>query len=176
LCSRPASFWFAPTLFLQHPTAILVLLAITICSWTRGMRLEASTTEGAAELRRASDAHSALRGRPPKRRAEEDVEADEVLPVGGIPCSGCGGQARAALGRKQQLLPPRADSVPRKCPRCSSINTKFCYYNNYDPHQPRHWCKVRCVRPGVLACECSRLGDLACSARSAPLTINNTCG
>ena len=28
-----------------------------------------------------------------------------------------------------------------KCPRCNSLNTKFCYYNNYNLSQPRHFCK-----------------------------------
>ncbi|XP_044476328.1 dof zinc finger protein DOF5.4-like [Mangifera indica] len=28
-----------------------------------------------------------------------------------------------------------------KCPRCDSFNTKFCYYNNYNLSQPRHFCK-----------------------------------
>ncbi|KAG0503832.1 hypothetical protein HPP92_003904 [Vanilla planifolia] len=27
------------------------------------------------------------------------------------------------------------------CPRCSSKETKFCYYNNYKVNQPRHFCK-----------------------------------
>ncbi|KAF8092722.1 hypothetical protein N665_0402s0015 [Sinapis alba] len=27
------------------------------------------------------------------------------------------------------------------CPRCDSPNTKFCYYNNYNLSQPRHFCK-----------------------------------
>ncbi|KAK1422506.1 hypothetical protein QVD17_25676 [Tagetes erecta] len=27
------------------------------------------------------------------------------------------------------------------CPRCDSNNTKFCYYNNYNLSQPRHYCK-----------------------------------
>ncbi|MED6135183.1 hypothetical protein PIB30_043883 [Stylosanthes scabra] len=30
---------------------------------------------------------------------------------------------------------------PLKCPRCDSVNTKFCYYNNYNLSQPRHFCK-----------------------------------
>lgn len=29
-----------------------------------------------------------------------------------------------------------------KCPRCESINTKFCYFNNYNLSQPRHFCKT----------------------------------
>ncbi|XP_071686754.1 dof zinc finger protein DOF3.6-like [Rutidosis leptorrhynchoides] len=28
------------------------------------------------------------------------------------------------------------------CPRCDSTNTKFCYYNNYNLNQPRHFCKT----------------------------------
>ncbi|KAI4381879.1 hypothetical protein MLD38_007904 [Melastoma candidum] len=27
------------------------------------------------------------------------------------------------------------------CPRCESTNTKFCYFNNYNLSQPRHFCK-----------------------------------
>ncbi|XP_009116230.1 dof zinc finger protein DOF3.6 [Brassica rapa] len=29
-----------------------------------------------------------------------------------------------------------------KCPRCESTNTKFCYFNNYNLTQPRHFCKT----------------------------------
>lgn len=31
---------------------------------------------------------------------------------------------------------------PLNCPRCDSTNTKFCYYNNYNKSQPRHFCKA----------------------------------
>ncbi|OIV90251.1 hypothetical protein TanjilG_11979 [Lupinus angustifolius] len=27
------------------------------------------------------------------------------------------------------------------CPRCKSMDTKFCYFNNYNANQPRHFCK-----------------------------------
>lgn len=42
---------------------------------------------------------------------------------------------------------PRLTKLPQqetayKCPRCASINTKFCYYNNYSLSQPRHFCKA----------------------------------
>ena len=36
------------------------------------------------------------------------------------------------------------DKQPDKilpCPRCNSLDTKFCYYNNYNVNQPRHFCK-----------------------------------
>ncbi|MED6188699.1 hypothetical protein PIB30_117091 [Stylosanthes scabra] len=31
---------------------------------------------------------------------------------------------------------------PLRCPRCDSTNTKFCYYNNYNKSQPRHFCRA----------------------------------
>ncbi|XP_077209852.1 dof zinc finger protein DOF1.7-like [Tasmannia lanceolata] len=41
----------------------------------------------------------------------------------------------------QSLKPQFADQEHLKCPRCDSTNTKFCYYNNYNLSQPRHFCK-----------------------------------
>ncbi|KAF3570658.1 hypothetical protein F2Q69_00061474 [Brassica cretica] len=40
-------------------------------------------------------------------------------------------------------LPPTANEQQEQlpCPRCNSTNTKFCYYNNYNFSQPRHFCK-----------------------------------
>ncbi|KAL0908473.1 hypothetical protein M5K25_022969 [Dendrobium thyrsiflorum] len=38
----------------------------------------------------------------------------------------------------------KANKKPDKilpCPRCKSMDTKFCYYNNYNVNQPRHFCK-----------------------------------
>lgn len=37
-----------------------------------------------------------------------------------------------ALKKPDKILP---------CPRCNSTDTKFCYYNNYNVNQPRHFCK-----------------------------------
>ncbi|KAE9608440.1 putative transcription factor C2C2-Dof family [Lupinus albus] len=40
------------------------------------------------------------------------------------------------------------DKTPNKpdkvipCPRCNSMDTKFCYYNNYNVNQPRYFCKA----------------------------------
>jgi hypothetical protein len=45
--------------------------------------------------------------------------------------------AQRAL-QERRLKPP--DQV-MACPRCQSLNTKFCYYNNYSLTQPRHFCK-----------------------------------
>ncbi|GJM93075.1 hypothetical protein PR202_ga09599 [Eleusine coracana subsp. coracana] len=34
-----------------------------------------------------------------------------------------------------------SSAPPLPCPRCRSRNTKFCYFNNYNVNQPRHFCK-----------------------------------
>ncbi|KAK8692629.1 hypothetical protein V6N13_076085 [Hibiscus sabdariffa] len=44
---------------------------------------------------------------------------------------------KALTAENQQLQNP-----PQKCPRCESLNTKFCYYNNYSLSQPRYFCKA----------------------------------
>ncbi|XP_054779536.1 dof zinc finger protein DOF1.7-like [Prosopis cineraria] len=41
----------------------------------------------------------------------------------------------------QPMKPPFPEQEHLKCPRCDSTNTKFCYYNNYNLSQPRHFCK-----------------------------------
>ncbi|XP_027126799.1 uncharacterized protein [Coffea arabica] len=40
-----------------------------------------------------------------------------------------------------QMKPQFPEQEHLKCPRCDSANTKFCYYNNYNLSQPRHFCK-----------------------------------
>ncbi|XP_019170133.1 PREDICTED: dof zinc finger protein MNB1A-like isoform X2 [Ipomoea nil] len=50
-----------------------------------------------------------------------------------------GGSTRLDLPAAVQ--PPQKAAEPLKCPRCASANTKFCYYNNYNKSQPRHFCK-----------------------------------
>ncbi|XP_027336749.1 dof zinc finger protein DOF3.1-like [Abrus precatorius] len=39
------------------------------------------------------------------------------------------------------MKPQFPEQEQLKCPRCESTNTKFCYYNNYNLSQPRHFCK-----------------------------------
>ncbi|XP_078163563.1 uncharacterized protein LOC144558595 [Carex rostrata] len=47
---------------------------------------------------------------------------------------------RSPRGYMSSASPPT--QPPVKCPRCDSTNTKFCYYNNYNLSQPRHFCKA----------------------------------
>ncbi|XP_015888152.3 dof zinc finger protein DOF1.4 [Ziziphus jujuba] len=44
--------------------------------------------------------------------------------------------------QQQQQNQLQQQSEALKCPRCESSNTKFCYYNNYNKSQPRHFCRT----------------------------------
>lgn len=46
------------------------------------------------------------------------------------------GDQEKVLKRPNKILP---------CPRCNSLETKFCYFNNYNVNQPRHFCR-KCQR------------------------------
>lgn len=46
----------------------------------------------------------------------------------------------AVARRQQQQNQEQPEQL--KCPRCESTNTKFCYYNNYNKTQPRHFCRA----------------------------------
>ncbi|KAL3636501.1 hypothetical protein CASFOL_018800 [Castilleja foliolosa] len=48
-------------------------------------------------------------------------------------------QKKATKFGQTMGAPPEPERLP--CPRCDSANTKFCYYNNYNFSQPRHYCK-----------------------------------
>lgn len=42
--------------------------------------------------------------------------------------------------RQNQEAAERPDKII-PCPRCNSTDTKFCYFNNYNVNQPRHFCR-----------------------------------
>ncbi|KAL6844678.1 hypothetical protein ACP4OV_025337 [Aristida adscensionis] len=52
----------------------------------------------------------------------------------------------APAGKAEEELPSAAQATAAPpagdpCPRCESRDTKFCYYNNYNTSQPRHFCR-----------------------------------
>ncbi|KAJ4978307.1 hypothetical protein NE237_009087 [Protea cynaroides] len=49
------------------------------------------------------------------------------------------GEAETEMGAQEKVLKKPDKILP--CPRCNSLDTKFCYYNNYNVNQPRHFCK-----------------------------------
>ncbi|KAK1278798.1 Dof zinc finger protein DOF5.3 [Acorus gramineus] len=50
--------------------------------------------------------------------------------------------AKPSSTHEAQHLEQQQQQPQLKCPRCDSMNTKFCYYNNYSLSQPRHFCKA----------------------------------
>lgn len=46
------------------------------------------------------------------------------------------------FGGEKLTLSMKPKGGPTPCPRCKSLDTKFCYYNNYNVKQPRYFCKV----------------------------------
>ncbi|KAK2411005.1 Dof-type zinc finger DNA-binding family protein [Trifolium repens] len=57
-----------------------------------------------------------------------------------MPSSDSGESRRSTKPQNRPGAPaPEQENLP--CPRCDSTNTKFCYYNNYNYSQPRHFCK-----------------------------------
>lgn len=57
---------------------------------------------------------------PPNSSKKEELDVDNTQ------------SQEKTLKKPDKILP---------CPRCNSMDTKFCYYNNYNVNQPRHFCK-----------------------------------
>ncbi|BAF26477.2 Os10g0406300 [Oryza sativa Japonica Group] len=51
-----------------------------------------------------------------------------------------GGEAASHQQQQKEMKLKKPDKI-LPCPRCSSMDTKFCYFNNYNVNQPRHFCK-----------------------------------
>lgn len=51
--------------------------------------------------------------------------------------------AQAHVSHDKRLI--KKPNKPLPCPRCESMDTKFCYFNNYNVNQPRHLCR-KCQR------------------------------
>ncbi|CAN6246270.1 unnamed protein product [Urochloa humidicola] len=95
----------------------------------------------------------AISSRLPARRGRTPVAAmQEFQSIPGLAGRLFGGAAAADIRRAQAhqqgpgarcggVVSPAAPPEAVKCPRCESTNTKFCYYNNYNLSQPRHFCK-----------------------------------
>lgn len=47
--------------------------------------------------------------------------------------TGSDGSGQDKVLKKPDIIVP--------CPRCNSMETKFCYFNNYNVSQPRHFCR-----------------------------------
>lgn len=81
------------------------------------------------ELRNSDSASGAPEN--PKTSSVEDDASPKVSKTEDERSDGTDSQEKT-LKKPDKILP---------CPRCNSMDTKFCYYNNYNLSQPRHFCK-----------------------------------
>ncbi|KAL5055180.1 hypothetical protein RYX36_035862 [Vicia faba] len=88
-----------------------------------------------AEDLKSLAASSVMLENPPKTPS---AETENSLPK----ASTNGEQSEASVSEDKTLKKPDK-IIP--CPRCNSMDTKFCYFNNYNVNQPRHFCK-KCQR------------------------------
>ncbi|KAL6623497.1 hypothetical protein ACP70R_033376 [Stipagrostis hirtigluma subsp. patula] len=91
--------------------------------------------------------HSPVPTPPPPQQQQQQHQFDTV-----------GSTAAHAMTVVQKPAPSPATMAGREqCPRCASRDTKFCYYNNYNTAQPRHFCRA-----------CRRYWTLGGSLRNVP--------
>ncbi|XVF20066.1 hypothetical protein REPUB_Repub11eG0166200 [Reevesia pubescens] len=74
-------------------------------------------------------------------------ENPQLQPLPPSPPSHVGPGAAGSIRPGSMADRARLAKIPQpeaalKCPRCESTNTKFCYFNNYNLTQPRHFCKT----------------------------------
>ncbi|KAG9159375.1 hypothetical protein Leryth_010931 [Lithospermum erythrorhizon] len=83
--------------------------------------------------------HQQLIITPPQQTAPPPPSAQPHV-GGGVGSPGSIRPGSMAERARQANIP--MPEGPLKCPRCDSTNTKFCYFNNYNLTQPRHFCKT----------------------------------
>ncbi|XP_062184710.1 dof zinc finger protein 1-like isoform X2 [Phragmites australis] len=77
----------------------------------------------------------------PSQVSNPNPPAPEPLSAPGGALRGGAAPAVTGAGSTERRARPQKEKA-LNCPRCNSINTKFCYYNNYSLQQPRYFCKT----------------------------------
>ncbi|GFS31560.1 OBF-binding protein 3 [Actinidia rufa] len=77
---------------------------------------------------------------------------------GGSTGNGKGLARPSSMVERARLAKVPQPEAALKCPRCESTSTKFCYFNNYNLTQPRHFCKT-----------CRRYWTLGGALRNVPV-------
>ncbi|WCJ21294.1 DOF zinc finger protein 2 [Euphorbia peplus] len=89
----------------------------------------------------SSETHYASSSHP-KQESEEDSTITSEENKKAKTCSG--EEIESKTEGENKIIRKEIEKVV-KCGRCKSMDTKFCYYNNYNMKQPRHFCK-KCQR------------------------------
>ncbi|KAI9185254.1 hypothetical protein LWI28_020657 [Acer negundo] len=79
-------------------------------------------------------------GEPVKLSTFDNVKEEDQTPVEANEAQVNTKANQAETNSDQEKVFKRPDKIV-PCPRCNSLETKFCYFNNYNVNQPRHFCK-----------------------------------
>ena len=77
---------------------------------------------------------------PPAEQARSNGSSQAEQEDGGKGGNSTNSGEEARPSKSRPPLPRPEGTV--NCPRCTSAETKFCYFNNYNVKQPRYFCKV----------------------------------
>ncbi|KAJ1283329.1 hypothetical protein BS78_03G120000 [Paspalum vaginatum] len=95
-----------------------------------GFKSEEAISSQHGEMEYASKAEEVKNGLEPinsqNGKMKTDSKPEEVK-------TGSDGSGQEKVLKKPDKILP--------CPRCYSMETKFCYFNNYNLNQPRHYCR-----------------------------------
>ncbi|PKA47097.1 Cyclic dof factor 2 [Apostasia shenzhenica] len=99
---------------------------------------KASSNKETEEKSEAGDTSPEAEKNEPNRST--DKENTEPSPSANKISKGDDRKNEAAGNSPQDKAHRKPDKI-LPCPRCNSTDTKFCYFNNYNVNQPRHFCK-----------------------------------
>ncbi|CAI9785246.1 unnamed protein product [Fraxinus pennsylvanica] len=136
--SLPPDKGFAAACHLQEQQSFSSSISSTTCDYIKSdsegdlteTKREDVATKTAAETLMEPVTSSELRDDP------ETSGKDSLLSP-----KACKTEEPSESGVSQEKTPKKPDKI-LPCPRCKSMDTKFCYFNNYNVNQPRHFCKM----------------------------------
>ncbi|PIN04837.1 hypothetical protein CDL12_22626 [Handroanthus impetiginosus] len=116
------------------------------------MNRDAEEQEASKTLSGPEQDNAKEEDRAPPLTSEEPKDSNTNQPIIEDPCAPSAeseaGQAKMSKSEEDQSETSNSQEKTLKkpdkilpCPRCNSMDTKFCYFNNYNVNQPRHFCK-----------------------------------
>jgi hypothetical protein len=140
-----------------HATATTqdAILAAVLSGPPRGGGGELRSSSGSASGEESNEGK--LQEKPASRARQGAGKADAAPRSSAGDAAGEEEDAGAAHGDSKNGGKPHLPrpELPVCCARCESMDTKFCYYNNYNVKQPRYFCKVRPARRPASALRCA---------------------
>ncbi|XP_022878304.1 cyclic dof factor 1-like [Olea europaea var. sylvestris] len=134
--SLPPDKGFTAACHLQHQRSLSSSVASTSCHDIK------SNSEGELTGTNQDDVAFKLAAETPTEQAtSSEITSDPEILGKDSPLKTCSTEEQIESGVSQEKTMKKPDKI-LPCPRCKSMDTKFCYFNNYNVNQPRHFCKI----------------------------------